>query len=62
MHKDGGYQLIIMLLSLTLISLPFYFFKRRIGGPGGQIRPDAIGAIWLIAILVLAFLLTRVGV
>jgi hypothetical protein len=59
MHKDGGYQLIVILLLLALISLPFYFFKRRIGGAGGGSEPDAIGALWLIATLVLAFVLTQ---
>jgi hypothetical protein len=58
-HHDGGNQFIIMLLLMGLISLPFYFFKRRIGGAEAGSEADAVGAIWLIATLVLAFMLTR---
>jgi hypothetical protein len=46
-------------LLLGLISLPFCFFMRRIGGAGGGSDADAVGAIWLIAPLVLALVLTR---
>jgi hypothetical protein len=58
-QNDDGYQFIIALLLIGLISLPSYFFGRRIGGAGGGSEAGVVGAIWLIATLVFVFVLTR---
>lgn len=52
-------QIIVLGLLLGLLALPFYFFKRRIGGPGGGSEADAVGALWLLATLIFGLYLAR---
>lgn len=54
-----SYQIIVLGLLLGLVSLPSYFFKRRIGGEGGGSEADAVGALWLIATLVFALYMAK---
>lgn len=46
-------------LLLGLVALPFYFFKRRIGGAGGGSEPEIVPVLWLLSTLVFALYLAK---
>lgn len=58
MSRDG-YQFIIALLLIGLISLPSYFFARRIGGKGGGAEGGWVEVVWFVATLFFVYVLTR---
>jgi hypothetical protein len=42
-----------LMLIVGLLSLPLWFFKRRIGGEGGGSDADIVGVIWFLGSIAL---------